>query len=140
MGGKIYTPMGAWYHATKHALEGWSDCLRLELKAFNIDVVIIEPGGIKTEFADVLYDPMVERSKGTVYEGLANTLAKATKEMYDQGKVSPPSVITKFISKAIKSKKPKIRYVAGKYAKPMIFIRKWFGDRMFDKVIMSQVK
>ncbi len=140
MGGKIYTPMGAWYHATKHALEGWSDCLRLELKAFNIDVVIIEPGGIKTEFADVLYDPMVERSKGTVYEGLANTLAKATKEMYDQGKVSPPSVITKLISKAIKSKKPKIRYVAGKYAKPMIFIRKWFGDRMFDKVIMSQVK
>lgn len=36
MGGKIYTPLGAWYHATKHAIEGYSDCLRLELKAFNI--------------------------------------------------------------------------------------------------------
>jgi NADP-dependent 3-hydroxy acid dehydrogenase YdfG len=44
MGGKMYTPLGAWYHATKHALEGWSDCLRLELKEFGIDVVIIEPG------------------------------------------------------------------------------------------------
>ena len=39
VGGKIYTPLGAWYHATKHALEGWSDCLRLELKQFGIDVV-----------------------------------------------------------------------------------------------------
>lgn len=39
MGGKIYTPMGSWYHASKHAVEGWSDCLRLELKPFNIDVV-----------------------------------------------------------------------------------------------------
>ena len=47
-GGRIYTPLGAWYHATKHALEGWSDCLRLELKQFGIKVVIIEPGIIKT--------------------------------------------------------------------------------------------
>ncbi|MFO0398801.1 MAG: oxidoreductase, partial [Sphingobacteriia bacterium] len=44
MGGKLYSPLGAWYHATKHALEGWSDCLRLETKQFGIDVVIIEPG------------------------------------------------------------------------------------------------
>ena len=47
VGGKIYTPLGAWYHATKHALEGWSDCLRLELKPFGIDVVIVEPGLIE---------------------------------------------------------------------------------------------
>ena len=50
VGGKIYTPLGAWYHATKHALEGWSDSLRLELAQFGIDVVIIQPGSIKTEF------------------------------------------------------------------------------------------
>ncbi|MCL4113180.1 UNVERIFIED_CONTAM: hypothetical protein GTU68_051197 [Idotea baltica] len=49
VGGKIYSPLGAWYHATKHALEGWSDCLRLELKQFGIDVVIIQPGAIATE-------------------------------------------------------------------------------------------
>ncbi|MEO0333342.1 MAG: oxidoreductase [Bacteroidota bacterium] len=50
VGGKIFTPLGAWYHATKHALEGWSDCLRLELRSFGIDVVVIQPGAIKTEF------------------------------------------------------------------------------------------
>src|SRR6516164_3306739 len=50
MGGKIYTPLGAWYHATKHALEALSDCLRMELKPFGINVVVIEPGGIRTEW------------------------------------------------------------------------------------------
>ena len=54
MGGKVYTPLGSWYHATKHALEGWSDCLRLELAAFNINVVVIQPGAIQTEFGDVM--------------------------------------------------------------------------------------
>ena len=44
MGGKIYSPLGSWYDATKHAVEAWSDCLRLELKPFGIHVVIIEPG------------------------------------------------------------------------------------------------
>jgi short-subunit dehydrogenase len=50
MGGKIYTPLGAWYHATKHAVEGFSDCLRLELKEFGINVVVLEPGLIDTGF------------------------------------------------------------------------------------------
>jgi short-subunit dehydrogenase len=54
IGGKIYTPLGAWYHATKHALEGWSDCLRLEVAEFGIKVVIVEPGLIETGFGDVV--------------------------------------------------------------------------------------
>ena len=48
MGGKIWTKFGGWYHATKYAVEGLSDCLRMELKPFGIDVVVVEPGGIKT--------------------------------------------------------------------------------------------
>lgn len=140
MGGKVYTPYGAWYHATKHALEGWSDCLRLELKPFGIDVVVVEPGGIKTEFGDVMYEPMVERSKGSAYEQSVTKMAQQALEMYNkQGTLSDPKVITDLISKAIHAKKPKTRYVAGKFAKPMMFIRKWFGDRVFDKVVMSQM-
>lgn len=50
IGGKMYTPLGAWYHASKFALEGWSDTLRIELKQFGINVVIVEPGVIKTGF------------------------------------------------------------------------------------------
>lgn len=139
MGGRIYSPFGAWYHATKHALEGWSDCLRIELKEFGINVVLIEPGAINTEFGDVMMDSMLERSKGTPYEEKLKAMHQATVEMYEKEAGSPPSVITNLILKAINSKKPKTRYVGGKFAKPMLFIRKWFGERAFEMAIMSQV-
>lgn len=139
MGGRMYTPYGAWYHATKHALEGWSDCLRVELKEFGIDVVIIEPGAINTEFGEVMMDSMLERAKGTPYEKKVSAMHQATIEMYEKKAGSPPSVITKLILKAIRSKYPKTRYVGGKFAKPMLFIRKWFGEKLFEMAIMSQV-
>ena len=140
MGGKVYTPFGAWYHATKYALEGWSDCLRIELKDFGIDVILIEPGVIRTEFQNVMIGSTVKRSVGTPYEKKIRALEKATDEMYARGLGSPPSVITKLISKAIDSQKPKRRYVGGLFAKPMLFIKKWFGDKMYEKAIMSQIK
>ena len=74
MGGKIPTPLGSWYRATKHALEGWSDCLRLELAQFGIDVIVIEPGAIQTSFGDVLLKPMMERSGNTAYAGPAKKM------------------------------------------------------------------
>lgn len=141
MGGKMYTPLGAWYHATKHALEGWSDCLRLELKSFNINVVLVEPGAIDTEFGEVMYEPMLKRSGQGHYRDMAQRVARATKEMYEKkGGSSPTSVITNLISKAIRAKRPKTRYVGGKWAKPMMFVRKYFGDRIFDATLMSQFK
>lgn len=139
MGGKIYTPLGAWYHATKHALEGWSDCLRLEVKQFGIDVVIIEPGIIKTEFGDVMSGPMMERSGNTAYADMAKSMSQASKESYEKGGASPPSVIADVVSKAIKSDNPKTRYAKGKLAKLMIFMRKILPDKLFDKAVMSQV-
>ena len=141
MGGKIYTPLGAWYHATKHALEGWSDALRIEVKQFNIDVVIVEPGAIATEFGDVMLEPMLSRSGEGPYSHIAHSMANATRSSYEKkGASSPPSVIANVISKAINAKKPKTRYVAGKMAKPLMFMRKRLSDRMFDRIIMSQVK
>jgi short-subunit dehydrogenase len=75
MGGKIYTPLGAWYHATKHAIEGWSDCLRIELASLGIDVIIVEPGIIATDFGNVMLDPMLQRSGSGPYKRLAQGLA-----------------------------------------------------------------
>lgn len=136
MGGKIYTPLGCWYHATKHALEGWSDCLRLELAPFGVDVIVIEPGAIETEFGDVMVEPMLERSGEGAYSDLAKKVAESTREAYESGNGSPPSLIADVISKAIGSDRPRTRYAAGKYAKPMIKLRKWGGDRMFDRAVM----
>lgn len=139
MGGKMYTPLGAWYHASKHALEGWSDCLRLELAPFGIDVIIIEPGIIETEFGDVMSGPMMERSGDTAYAEMAKSVSKATAESYEKGGGSPPEVIAKVISRAVAAKKPKTRYAKGKMGRPLIFLRKILSDKLFDKLIMSQM-
>ncbi|MCG8330326.1 MAG: oxidoreductase [Chitinophagales bacterium] len=139
VGGKIYSPLGAWYHATKHALEGWSDCLRIEVQQFGIDVIIVEPGAIKTEFADVLSDNFAN-SKNGPYADLAEAISMTMANTEKPGNSSPPSVIANIISKAIQASRPKTRYAAGKMAKQVLFFRQWFSDRMFDKTILRMVK
>ncbi|MBR0828114.1 oxidoreductase [Bradyrhizobium manausense] len=140
MGGKIYTLLGAWYHATKHALEGWSDCLRLELAPFGINVVVVEPGLIETGFGDVVANGLLQRSGAGPYAKLTQAVAKSTRDAYGQGRGTNPSVIADVVSTAVAAAKPRTRYVAGRYALPMIKIREWLGDRMFDRVIMSQMR
>lgn len=134
MGGKIYTPLGAWYHATKHALEGWSDALRLELKPFGVNVVVIEPGIIATEFGDVMTQPMLDRSGDGPYGKLARAIATSTAPM------SQPAVVAKAITRAVQARRPKTRYVAGNLARPLMFVRKYLGDRVYDRLIMSQFR
>jgi short-subunit dehydrogenase len=135
MGGKVYTPFGAWYHATKHALEGWSDCLRLETKPFGIDVIVVEPGGIKTPWGIIAAENLKKTSGSGAYAEQANKTAEGTAKMYNSDQLTKPEAIGKVILKAVTVRKPKTRYVKGFGAKPALFIRKWVGDRMFDRVI-----
>ena len=137
MGGKIYTPLGSWYHATKHALEGWSDCLRLEVKPFGIDVIIIEPGGVDSEFGGVAFEPMVERAQnGSAYAPMIKSMTDMMENMGDRAGGSPPEVIAETISKALKARTPRTRYVAGSMARPLMMLRRWGGDRLYDRAIM----
>ncbi|GAB5551983.1 MAG: oxidoreductase [Saprospiraceae bacterium] len=141
MGGRIYMPLGAWYHGTKHALEGWSDCLRLEVKPFGIDVVVIRPGAIATEFGEVMLEPMLKRSGDGPYKKITQSMAKSIRDSYEKENASsPPSVIANTISKAVNASKPKTRYTAGKLAKPLVFVRNYLGDRIYDWAINSQFK
>lgn len=137
MGGKIYTPLGAWYHATKHALEGWSDCLRLELKPHGIDVVIVEPGMISTGFSDGVEDQFTV-ADNSAYADLAEGLRKAAAA--NSTPMSQPSVITSLVMKAIRANKPKTRYIGGALARPLVFLRWLLPDRWFDRILMSQIK
>jgi len=140
MGGKIYTPFGAWYHATKHAVEGWSDCLRLELKKFEIDVVVVEPGGIKTDWGMIAAENLKKTSGTGAYSEFAIHVAEGMKKTYSNDSLTDVDVLGKVIAQAATTKKPKTRYAKGYMAKPAMAIRKWFGDRIFDKMIMSQFK
>ncbi|MBO9201989.1 MULTISPECIES: oxidoreductase [Niastella] len=140
MGGKVYVPLGGWYHGSKHAIEGFSDCLRLELKQFNIKVVILEPGAIGTEFNTVVEEGLKKYSDKSAYTGLYKKIVGNIRRGTTEGGASHPSVIADTVSKILKTKKPKTRYAAGKMAKPSIWLRTYLGDRIFDKVISSQMK
>lgn len=135
MGGKIYTPLGSWYHASKHALEGWSDCLRLELAPFGIDVIVVEPGVIDTSFGEVMAGPLLERSGEGPYSAMAHAVAAMTARNYAPGAGSPPSVVAEAVSAAIRSSRPRTRYAVGKYARLLLALRRFTPDRVFDRVV-----
>lgn len=140
VGGKVFTPLNAWYHASKFALEGWSDCLRLEVAPFNINVVVLEPGGIKTEFGSVMYKPMLDRSKGGAYEAFTRKIVASYEAYYGPGNksLSPPSVISEAVVGIVASKKPRTRYAVGYMARTALWMRSLLSDRMFERLIMSQ--
>lgn len=135
MGGKIWTRFGGWYHATKFAVEGFSDCLRLELEPFGIDVIVIEPGGIKTDWGIIAAKNLKAVSEKGAYAQAASKAADGMMKNYTGNQLSKPELIARTIGKAITVKKPKTRYLVGFMAKPMVFIKNVFGDRAYDKII-----
>jgi NAD(P)-dependent dehydrogenase (short-subunit alcohol dehydrogenase family) len=139
MGGKIYTPLGAWYHATKHALEALSDCLRMELKPFGVDVVVIEPGGIRTEWPTIAADKVRTVSGTGPYAPQGNAVADSLSSESTRRRSSPPELIAKTIGKAVTARRPKTRYAVGYGAKPMIFLHGVLPDRAFDAFIRRAV-
>jgi hypothetical protein len=82
--------------------------------------------------------PMLERSGEGPYSDMAQSLAKATEASYaSEGGGTPPEVIARTIARAVRARRPKTRYVAGQFARPLMWLRKWFGDRVFDRVILA---
>lgn len=137
-GGKVATPFGGWYHASKFALEGLSDSLRNEVKPFGIDVILIEPGGIKSEWGGIAADSLLRVSGHTAYQASARKFVEGLKAIED--KLPGPELIAQLIQKAIEAPKPRARYVAGYLARPMLLLRSLLSDGLMDKMIMSQLR
>ena len=135
MGGRLTTYFGAWYHATKYGLEAFSDALRMEVANFGIDVSLIEPGGIKTDWRIIAADKLANSAKGGAYEKEAMKTAKGMKKQYSGNLLSNPTVITKAISKAVNSNRPKARYLIGFMAKPLVFLHTILPTKVFDKIM-----
>lgn len=135
MAGRITSPLGAWYHATKYALEAFSDALRMEVEEFGIDVVIIEPGGIKTPWGLITADHLEESSRNGVYAAQAQRVAANMRKLYSpSSNLSEPKVISNAILRALEARRPKTRYLVGFGAKPSVFLHTVLPDRLFDKV------
>ena len=136
--GKLALYFGGWYHVSKFAVEGFSDALRMELKPFGIDVVIIEPGGIRTEWGVIAADHLAESSKGTVYEQAALNEANAMKYTYTRAKLlSNPSVIAKAICKGVNRRHPKARYRTGMGSHSLVFLHWLLPSKWWDGLMRS---
>jgi NAD(P)-dependent dehydrogenase (short-subunit alcohol dehydrogenase family) len=135
MGGRIYTPLGGWYHGTKFALEALSDCLRLEARPFGVNVVVIEPGSIQTEWGDIAAGNLRKVSADGPYARRADAMADSMAAEANAHRNSPPTVIADAIAKAVTARRPRTRYTAGFAAKPLITLRRVLPDRAFDILI-----
>jgi len=135
IGGKFYEPFGAWYHATKFAVEGFSDCLRMELKPFGIQVVIIEPGPIITEWNEIARDSLLEMSGSGDYAAYAKKAHRMLVEFDKPGRASRPETVAKKIRKAATKRRPAARYPVGRGAGLITMSRDHTPDAIFDQVI-----
>lgn len=138
IGGSFGEPHGSWYHATKFAVEGLSDSLRMELKQFGIDVVVIKPGAILTEWNTIARENLLKVSGNTDYKTLAHKHVEMLATADKHG--SQPIVVAKTIVKAALSKRPKTRYATGGGAKMILFVRSILSDRMFDRLMLMMMK
>ncbi|MGN6761473.1 MAG: oxidoreductase [Leifsonia sp.] len=140
MGGKLVTPLGGWYHASKYAVEALSDALRIETSPFGIHTVVVEPGSIRTEWGRIAAEALRETSSATgAYsgpsEGVAATLAASSQPAARN--TSGPDVIGKTIVKIAQARRPRTRYRVGFGAGPVMFLRWLLPDRPFDRIIRS---
>ena len=135
IGGKMYEPLGAWYHATKFAVEGLSDSLRVELEPHGVHVIVIEPGAIRTEWGGISAESALTRSGDTAYAQQAHQLAKTYGVADRPGVGADPRVVAVAIGKAVTARRPRTRYAVPTSAKAILLARRLLSDRAFDAVI-----
>lgn len=138
--GKTVLPFGAWYHVSKYSVEALSDALRMEMKPFGVDVVLIEPGGIKTDWGIIAAKHLAESSKGTAYEEDALREAKLIHKGYSGNYLSAPKVVTRAISRAVNSQRPRARYRIGSGAFIMVFLHTVLPTRWWDGMMRRFVR
>jgi short-subunit dehydrogenase len=137
--GKMYSPLGGWYVASKFAVEGLSDCLRLETKPFGIKVIVIEPGTIMTDFDNRAFQSVLEMSGKGAYANLAKGAKELVEKNFKVKRNSDPAFIARRITKILKSRRPKARYSMGYRSKLALTVRRWLPDRFLDKMILKRI-
>jgi NAD(P)-dependent dehydrogenase (short-subunit alcohol dehydrogenase family) len=142
MGGRMTLPGGGIYHATKYAVEALSDALRFEVQGFGVDVVVIEPGAIKTEFGATAIARVDALSGGPDYAAFRDVLKQQIRSAYEgpMGAFAVgPEVVAKVIEKAITARRPRTRYVITAGARVLIGLRRWLPDRAFDAMLRTMI-
>jgi NADP-dependent 3-hydroxy acid dehydrogenase YdfG len=151
MGGRLTLPGGGLYHATKYSLEAISDALRFEVRGFGVDVVLVEPGLITTEFGKTAVATVNEADSGgeasgrdgaDPYKKFNTKLAAMTAGVYEgpmRHLGGGPDVVAKAIEKAISRRKAPSRMLLTPSAHLTVFQRKLLPDRLWDAMLRTQM-
>lgn len=144
MGGTLSFPGGGAYHASKYAVEALSDVLRFEVAPSGVDVVVIQPGTIRTGFAETVarHMPTDKQREGGAYAEFNAAIAEATKAAYESGPLAKlggePDDVAKVIERALTVRRPKTRYAVTASAHLLMFQRSVLSDRLWDAMLRSQ--
>jgi NAD(P)-dependent dehydrogenase (short-subunit alcohol dehydrogenase family) len=141
MGGKLTFPGAGLYHATKYSVEAISDALRFEVQAFGIDVILVEPGFIKTRFGETAVGTLDPDATQGPYAEFKAGVARATLEAYE-GPLSRlgagPEAVARTIERAISRRRPRARYPVTPSARILIGQRRLAPDRVWDLFLRTQ--
>ena len=137
MGGRLTFPGGGWYHASKHAVEALSDALRFEVRGFGIDVVVVQPGLIRTGFAEAAVGS-IEQEDGP-YARFNAFVGAATAGAYENRLARTlgggPDAVAKAIERAVTAKRPRTRYRVTASARLFLTLRRLLTDRAWDRLV-----
>jgi NAD(P)-dependent dehydrogenase (short-subunit alcohol dehydrogenase family) len=140
MGGKLVFPGGGLYHATKFAVEALSDAMRFEVRGFGIDVVVIEPGLIRTKFGEAAVGSMKEAPEDGPYAKFNQAVADRTAGAYEGPLArfgAGPEAVARVIERAISRRRPRTRYPVTASAWLMLGQRRLMPDRMWDRAMRT---
>lgn len=132
--GKAVLIHGGWYNVSKFAVEALSDALRMETRQFGIDVVLIEPSGIRTEWGGIAADNLSASTAGTAYSSCAEKEAAIFHYAYSSKFLSGPSCVSRAICRAVNSRRPRLRYKPGRGASTMVFFHAILPARWWDQL------
>ncbi len=138
--GKSVLYYGGWYHVSKYAVEALSDALRMELQPFGIDVVIVEPGAIKTNWGIIAAEHLEETSKDTAYADTGAMMAQNLRGMYESSSLSDPSVVREAICRAVNARRPRTRYRIGRLSTAIVFFHWLLPTRWWDGLMRMMGK
>ena len=134
IGGLMTVPFNSLYHATKWALEGWSESMAFELSQFGIAIKIVEPGGMRTDFFTRSFDT----GRHPAYDALMNKVMGIITDPKQVATYSSPEQIAEVVYEATTDGKDQLRYVAGEDAKATSAMRLQLGDEAFRKAMAQQ--
>nr|WP_296069448.1 oxidoreductase [uncultured Actinoplanes sp.] len=136
VGGRIHEPLGGWYHASKFAIEGLSDCLRMELAPFGIDVVVVEPSSTRTGWGALAIAGLTAVSGSGPYAAQARVLAASHESAAASPRItSTPETVAAVVVQAVRARRPLTRYAAGTGARQLLLARRLLPDRAFDALM-----